>query len=115
MPPEADPGKEEKEVIISYNNFVTITPSANITLNDTKCSAKSSSQTFMDVIITLPTLEEGKSYTLKIPEGAIVSKDDNTAIAPTYIVNFTTKESDKPIDNEAIALTKKLGWGMEFG
>ena len=106
---------ELKEVTISYNHFVMISPSANITLNDTKCSAKSSSQTAMDVIITLPTLEEGKSYTLKIPEGAIVSKDDNTATAPTYIVNFTTKESEKPTDNEAIALARKLGWGWNLG
>ena len=106
---------ELKEVTVSYNTVVSVSPSANITLNDTKCSAKSSSTTAMDVIISLPALEEGKAYTLKIPEGAIVYKEDNTVSAPAYQVNFTTKEASKPIINDAIALTKKLGWGWNLG
>ena len=106
---------ELTEVTVSYNKVVAVSPSANITLNDTKCSAKSSSTTAMDVVITLPTLEEGKSYTLTIPEGAIVYKDDNTVYAPAYKVSFTTKEGAKPLNNDAIALTKKLGWGWNLG
>ena len=106
---------ELTEVTVSYNKVVAVSPSANITLNDTKCSAKSSAKTAMDVVITLPTLEEGKSYTLTIPEGAIVYKDDNTVSAPAYKVSFTTKEGAKPLDNDAIALTKKLGWGWNLG
>ena len=66
------------EVVLSYNNVVAVSANANITLNDVKCSAKSGSTTAMDVVITLPTLEEGKAYVLNIPEGAIVSKTDNT-------------------------------------
>lgn len=106
---------ELTEVTVSYNKTVAVSPSANITLNDTKCSAKSSSITAMDVVITLPTLEEGKSYTLTIPEGAIVYKDDNTVNAPAYKVSFTTKEGAKPLNNDATALTKKLGWGWNLG
>lgn len=104
-----------KEVTISYNNVVAVSSNANITLNDAKCTAKSSSTTAMDVVITLPTLEEGKTYVLTIPEGAIVSKTDNTVSAPAYRVSFTTKEGVKPINNDATALTKKLGWGWNLG
>ena len=106
---------ELKEVTLSYNNVVAVSGSANITLNDTKCSAKSSSTTAMDVVITLPALEEGKTYVLTIPEGSIVSKIDNSVSAPAYKVSFTTKEGAKPINNEATALTKKLGWGWNLG
>ena len=103
------------EVALSYNNVVAVSANANITLNDVKCSAKSGSTTAMDVVITLPTLEEGKAYVLNIPEGAIVSKTDNTVSAPAFKVSFTTKEGAKPINNDATALTKKLGWGWNLG
>lgn len=104
-----------KEVTISYNNVVSVSPNANITLNDTKCTAKSGTTTTMDVVITLPALEEGKTYVLTIPEGSIVYKNDNKISAPAYRVSFTTKEGTKPIDNDATALTKKLGWGWNLG
>lgn len=106
---------ELTEVTLSYNTTVTVSPSANITLNGTKCTAKSSPTTSMDVIITLPTLEEGKSYKLTISAGAIVSKTDNTASAPAYTVNFTTKAAPQPTDNSATALAKRLGWGWNLG
>ena len=103
------------EVTLSYNNVVAVSASANITLNGTKCTAKSSAITAMDVIVTLPALEEGKSYTLDIPAGSIVSKTDATASAPAYKVTFTTKAAPQPINNDATALTKKLGWGWNLG
>ena len=106
---------ELKEVTLSYNNVVVVSSNANITLNDTKCSAQSSSTTAMDVVISLPALEEGKTYVLSIPEGAIVSKTDNSVSAPAYKVSFTTKEGAKPINNDATALAKKLGWGWNLG
>ena len=104
-----------KEVTLSYSNVVTVSANANITLNDVKCSAASSSTTAMDVVITLPILEEGKTYVLNIPEGSIVSKTDNNVSAPAYKVSFTTKEGAKPINNDATALAKKLGWGWNLG
>ncbi len=79
------------EVTLSYNTVVAVSPKANITLNGTKCSAASSATTAMNVIVTLPTLEAGTSYTLDIPAGSIVGKDDATASAPAYQVKFTTK------------------------
>lgn len=106
---------ELKEVTVFYNNLVAVSPSANITLNDVKCSAKTNSSSANEVVIMLPTLEEGKSYTLKIPEGAIVGKNDNTATAPAYMVSFTTKKGDNPNDNDAVKLARRLGWGWNLG
>ena len=106
---------ELSEVTVSYNTVVTISTNANIMLNDTKCQAKSSTTTAMDIIITLPTLEEGKSYTLTIPEGSIVGKNDASATAKAYTISFTTKPGAQSYDNDATALTKKLGWGWNLG
>ena len=103
------------EVTISYNATVAISNADGILLNGVKCSAKTSGTTAMDVIITLPALEEGKAYTLNIAEGAIVSKTDAKVKAPAYSVSFTTKAAPQPINNDATALTKKLGWGWNLG
>lgn len=103
------------EVTISYNATVAISNADGILLNGVKCSAKTSGTTAMDVIITLPALEEGTSYTLNIAEGAIVSKSDASVKAPAYSVSFTTKAAPQPINNDATALTKKLGWGWNLG
>ena len=103
---------ELKEVTISYSNVVVISSSANITLNDVPCTAKSGATTMTKVVITLPALEEGKTYTLKVPEGAIVSKDNPSISAPAYSVTFPTA---KPIKNDATALTRRLGWGWNLG
>lgn len=103
------------EVTLTYNNVVAVSPSANITLNGTKCTAQSSSVTAMAVIVTLPALEEGQSYTLTVPEGAIVGKNDATAKAAAFTVSFTTKAAAQPVSNDATALTKKLGWGWNLG
>lgn len=103
------------EVTISYNTTVAVSNADGILLNGVKCSAKTSGTTAMDVIITLPALEEGKAYTLNIAEGAIVSKSDASVKAPAYSVSFTTKAAPQPINNDATALTKKLGWGWNLG
>lgn len=106
---------ELTEATISYNNVVAVSPSASITLNGTKCSAASSTTTAMDVVITLPTLEEGQAYTLVIPEGAVVSKTDASIHAPAYTVSFTTRAAVVPTDNDATALARRLGWGWNLG
>ena len=106
---------ELTEVTLTYNNLVAVSSSANITLNGTRCAAASSSVTAMEVIVTLPTLEEGQSYTLIIPEGAIVGKNDATALAAAFTVSFTTKAAPQPVDNSATALAKRLGWGWNLG
>ena len=59
-----------KEITLSYGRVVSVSSSANITLNGVKCAARSGAATAMDVVVTLPALEEGKSYTLNVPEGS---------------------------------------------
>ena len=103
------------EVTVSYNTTVAVSSAVDITLNGEACTAKSGSTTAMDIVTTLPELEEGKAYTLKIPEGAIVSKTDPSVKAPAYSVSFTTKAAPQPINNDATALTKRLGWGWNLG
>ena len=106
---------ELTSVTLSYNNVVAVSPSANITLNGAKCAAKVSERMGTDVIITLPALEEAKSYTLDVPAGSIVAKNDSRASAAAYKVNFTTKATQHSIDIDPSAITKKLGWGWNLG
>ena len=104
-----------KVLNLSFNNMVTINPNVDITLNGTKLTAVSGSATTMDVVIALPKLERGVSYTLDFPEGAFVGKVDNQAVAPAFTVNFTTKAEPQPLSNEAANMAKKLGWGWNLG
>ncbi|MBO4721056.1 MAG: glycoside hydrolase family 5 protein [Prevotella sp.] len=98
---------------LNYNNTVKVT-GKGITLNGTAVTAKSNATTAMSVDIPL-TLEEGTKYTLKVEKGAIVSTTDPNSSAPELTLNFTTKEGAKPLNNDATALTKKLGWGWNLG
>lgn len=104
---------------LSYSTPVSVLSSANITLNSQKVVARASSASPMDVEIPL-SLEAGKSYTLVIPEGAIVAKTDAKSSAPAYTLRFTTKASaDEPDPNDdpnvAIRMARSLGWGWNLG
>ena len=103
------------EVTLSYNTTMSVAPAANITLNGTKCTAKPSATTAMDIVITLPTLEEGTAYTLTVPEGSFISTKDANHVNAALTVHFTTKAAIKPTDNSATALAKRLGWGWNLG
>lgn len=103
------------EVTLSYNTTMSVAPAANITLNGTKCTAKPSATTAMDIVITLPTLEEGTAYTLTVPEGSFISTKDADHVNAALTVHFTTKAAIKPTDNSATALAKRLGWGWNLG
>ena len=106
--------KTTNVLTLDYNTTVKVT-GTGITLNGKAVTAKSNPTTIMSVDIPL-TLEEGTKYTLKVENGAIVSTTDATASAPEFTLNFTTKEAPKPIgENDAVALTKKLGWGWNLG
>jgi endoglucanase len=105
--------KSTTVLTLNYNTTVKVTGSG-ITLNGAAVAAKSNPTTAMSVDIPL-TLEEGTKYTLKVEKGAIISTTDANSSAPEFTLNFTTKESAKPLDNDAITLTKKLGWGWNLG
>ena len=99
---------------LTYNTVVSISASANITLNGRKVTAKNNAITSMAVDIPL-TLEEGQSYTLTVPEGSFVSKNDAKVVNTALTITFTTKAAPQPIDNTATGVTKRLGWGWNLG
>jgi endoglucanase len=103
------------QATLRYNTTVAVANASAITLNGTACQAAISATTAMDVVVTLPALEEGKAYTLTVAEGAIVGKNDPTAKAPAYSVSFTTKAAPAPITGDVAALAKRLGWGWNLG
>ena len=101
---------ELTSVTLSYNNVVAVSPSAAITLNGTACAAASGATTAMDVVITLPALEEGKAYTLTVPEGAIVGKEDPVLESAFKIVRRVCKAGKLP----AVLSSPKCGTVLEL-
>lgn len=99
-------------ITLSYNNKVIATPS-KITLNGSAVDAQNG-KSKLDVVISV-NLEEGKSYQLLVPAGAVVKEEDTSVAATAFTLNFKTKEAPKTLDNEATRLSKKLGWGWNLG
>lgn len=95
------------QVILAYNNIVSISPSANITLNGNKVQATLSQETAMKVVVSLGALADGTSYKLNVPAGSIISLEDGKTTAPDFTLNFKTEEG-KQIDITKIGdLTNK--------
>ena len=96
-----------------YNNPVKVT-GTGITLNGVALNAKTgTASTSVDIPLVLA---EGTKYVLKAVNGAIVSTADAKLAAPEFVLNFSTKAADQPIDGqEASYITKKLGWGWNLG
>ena len=103
------------QLTLSLNNMVTINPAVDITLNGTKVTVTPSDATSMEMIVTLPAMDRGQSYTLTVPEGAFIGQLDKTALSPAYTLTFTTKSGPKSVSNEATEFLKKLGWGWNLG
>lgn len=93
-----------KEISLYYNNTVTVSPTASITLNGKKVSAATSESSKMEIVVNLGTLAAGTSYTLNIPSGSIIGIEDNTMTAPDFTLTFTTEEA---VTNRISALTNK--------
>lgn len=110
--------EETTLVTLLYNTLVSVAADANITLNGKKITAQSDKSSALRIIIPL-ALEDGESYTLKVPAGSIVNSTDGKTSAPEYTLSFTTKKKYKPGEdlpnNEAMAMTRKLGWGWNLG
>ena len=104
------------KITISYNTTVTQLADANITLNGVKVVGQKGATTAMDMDIAV-TLEDGKEYTLIIPEGSVVATNDANRTAPEFVLHFKTKKSleDSLPDNDAMAVTRMLGFGWNLG
>lgn len=89
-------------ITLSYSTLVSVNPQADITLNGKKVKAESGQRTVMDVVISF-SLEPGNHYTLSIPEGSIVSRNDATVSAPAKTIEFTTKKTvDADVDKSLV-------------
>lgn len=75
---------------LTYNTTVTVAQPSGIRLNGNIVTAQKNATTAMAVDIPL-ALEDGKSYTLQVAEGAIVASSDANAKAPAFTLNITTK------------------------
>ena len=95
------------EIVLSYNNTVSVSGSADITLNGTKVQASSSSETTMKVVVKLGVLAEGTSYTLNVPAGSIISLEDGKTTAPAFTLNFKTEEGTSVDISKIDDLTNK--------
>ena len=105
-----------KTITLNYNKLVKVSPSANITLNGQAVKAQSSSITAMAIDIPV-SLESGTAYTLKVPSGSVLAQEDATQTAPEYTLSFSTRKSGEQAlpDNQAMAITRKLGFGWNLG
>ncbi|MBQ7181531.1 MAG: glycoside hydrolase family 5 protein [Bacteroidaceae bacterium] len=105
-----------KTITLSYNTRVAVNPEANITLNGQVVKAQGNSITSMAIDIPV-SLESGTAYTLKVPSGSVLAVEDATQTAPALTLNFTTKKSGEQAlpDNDAMALTRRLGFGWNLG
>jgi len=103
-------------ITLNYNAVVDISSSANITLNGEAVTAQANATTSMSIDIPV-TLESGTSYTLVVPSGTVLGRNDATRTAPAFTLNFSTKKSGEQAlpDNDAMALTRKLGFGWNLG
>lgn len=108
-------------ITLTYNSPVAISSKAKdlITLNDVTTSAESSKSSNQEITIYV-SLEPEKSYTLKVPEGSIVSTKYAKSRVATFTLHFTTKKSNRPVDNDfpdysAKAMTEHLGYGWNLG
>ena len=84
-----------KEITLTFFRPATIQKPELITLNDQTVSATLNAKDKAIVVLTLPTLTEGTSYTLHIGAGAITAKYSDTDNRPNkeLTVHFKTRES----------------------
>jgi len=90
---------------LTYDNFVNVSPSANITLNGTKLYA-TVHPTYAKAVDIALKLEENTDYTLHIEKGAFISRD-GTGFSPEFSLTFKTVEAIKPDDNSTTTPSNK--------
>ena len=87
-----------QQISIEYSHPIALSNGANITLNNNVVAPKVSNKT---LTIDL-TLEEGIAYTLNLPKGSVVRKDDNNVKAETLVITFKTPDPVKPSNFEPL-------------
>ena len=87
---------------LTYNNTVSISPTADIKLNGAQLKATSNAITTMAVDIAL-ALNEGTDYTLTVSQGAFVSTTDAKAVSPAFTLRFKTQAKNVPVNPDISA------------
>ena len=87
---------------LTYNNTVSISPTADIKLNGAQLKATSNAITTMAVDIAL-ALNEGTDYTLTVAQGAFVSTTDAKAVSPAFTLRFKTQAKNVPVNPDISA------------
>ncbi|MGN0206140.1 MAG: glycosyl hydrolase [Muribaculaceae bacterium] len=97
-------------ITIEYSHPIALSTSVNITLNSKVVVPTASNKT-----LTVPlSLEEGNTYQLLLPQGAVVRKDDKSVKSASLTINFKTPDPIKPSDiapltnSSATSSTKKV-------
>lgn len=103
---------ELSTITFHYNKMVQETANSNINLNGEKCTT-SYGTTRMQLIVNLPTLQDGTSYTLSIPEGSLAGIENEKEINASFTLHFTTKA--KVDVSKAEGVTEMLGYGWNLG
>nr|WP_319397546.1 cellulase family glycosylhydrolase [uncultured Carboxylicivirga sp.] len=105
----ADNVELSTEVIITFDEVVTLTSNHGITLNGEPANVEVS---FTKLIITA-VLENATTYSIIIPQGAVVNTFD-VPLANEVKISFTTKDAPV-IDNSALEFVAKMGVGWNLG
>ncbi|MBQ9667646.1 MAG: hypothetical protein IJV45_02710 [Prevotella sp.] len=77
------------EIALYYNMPVQVGSAASITLNGVRVQAQRNPRNATGIVIPVQ-LEEGASYTLKLPAGSVVAESNRSATAPELVLNFRT-------------------------
>lgn len=102
-------------ITLEYNKVVTVAADANITLNGKKLTATKNPGTAMKVDVAV-SLEAETDYTLSVPAGAILLKDDANQTAKAFTLHFTTKRGSSGTDEISVNnLIGALGFGWNLG
>ena len=95
----------DKDVLMS--NDASLQPVVTGATMTTKASVSGKNLNF-----TVNCSDYDAKVTIKLPKGLI---GVTGALATEYTFSFTTKSKPQITDNDATALTKKLGWGWNLG
>ncbi|MGM9804112.1 MAG: glycosyl hydrolase [Muribaculaceae bacterium] len=83
---------------IEYSHPIAVDGNANITLNGSVVVPTVSNKLLMVAL----QLQEGNTYVLSVPSGAVVRKDDHSVKAAALTISFKTPDPVKPSDFDAL-------------
>lgn len=103
-------------ITIGFSGPLQVTSKASAKLNGQSVPVAKTAGSTSSVDITV-SLEEATDYTLVLEAGSVVSMKDSLRVNPRYEVAFRTNKTsaDGLPDNDAMALTRRMGFGWNLG